>query len=111
MLAGGQADAADGIGVADHAEIEVVLQGVPVVFDLHVVRGDGGEGGDARHHIGQVAEGVLQVLGRLVGHLGKGPEGGHIDEGAAIELADVAGPGDPLSGGDGGGLTRDAGQP
>ena len=58
-----------------------------------------------------MAEGVFQVLGGLVGHLGKGPESGHIDEGAAVELSDVAGTGDPLPGGDGGGLAGDAGQP
>ena len=82
-----------GDGVAHHSVKEIVLQHLVVALDPQVVGGDGGEGGDARHHIGQMAEGVFQILGGVVGYLGEGAESGHIDEGAAVEPADIPGAG------------------
>ena len=54
-----------------------------------MVRRDGGQGRDPRHDIGQVAEGVFQLLWGIIGHLRKGSEGGHIDKGAVVEGTDV----------------------
>ena len=45
-----------------------------------------------------MAQVVLHVLGGAVGGPGKGAEGGHVDEGPAVEAAHVQGP--PAAGGD-----------
>ena len=77
------------VGVAHHAVEEVVLQHLPVVLHLHVVGSDGRDGGNPRHDIGQMAESLFQILRGIIGHLGKGPEGGHIDKGLLVQGADV----------------------
>ena len=87
---GGQIlDPTHGVGVAHHTIEKVILNGLAVVFQLQMVGGDGGQGRDPSHDIGQVSKGVFQLLGGIVCHLGKGPEGGHIDKGAVVEGPNV----------------------
>ena len=62
-----QLDAADGQGVAHHAEVKVILQNLTIVFYFKMVGGDGGQRGNALYHIGQMAKCVFQILGSGVG--------------------------------------------
>ena len=72
-----------------------------VVLHPHMVGGDGGDRGDTCHHIGQMPQGVFQILGSGVRHLSEGAEGGHIDKGAAVQLAHIPGAGDSVPCGQG----------
>lgn len=79
------------------------LHGASVVLDGQVVALEqGAQLGGSLQQIGQVAEGVLEGLGGVVGHVGKGAEGGHIDEKAVVEHPNVAGAGHAGHGGFGG---------
>ena len=96
-------------GVGDRAEEEAAVE------DL-LLRGHRGpvgpQGGQILHplqQVGQVSQIVLDGLGRAVGGPGKGPEGGHVDKGPAVEGPHVQGA--ALAGGDApGGLGRVRGE-
>ena len=54
-----------------------------------MIGGQIGQLTDAGHNVGQLAKGVFQFLWGVVGHFGKGAEGSYVDEGLAVDAADV----------------------
>ena len=82
-------------GVAHHPEEEIPLLGAPIVLHPQAVGLKGGQPGRPLQQIRQVAEDILKWLGRIVGHVGKGAEGGHIDKVRPVEAPHIHRPWHP----------------
>ena len=89
-------EAPHGDRVGHHAVDKVSLQSLPVMGHLHMAGLQLGQAFDPPQHIGQVAQDILGILGSGIAHLREHAEGGHIDEGPAVELPQITGAGTPL---------------
>ena len=81
--------APQGGGVAHRAEDELAVQHLAVGLDVGGVGPQAVQIVEALQNIGEMAQGVFRLLGRVVGRLGKGAEGGHVGEISVVEAADV----------------------
>ena len=84
-------EAPHGGGVGHRAEEELPVEGLLLRGDEGPVGAEVGEVPHPLQHVGEVAQVVFHRLGRAVGHPGEGPEGGHVDKGAAVEGPHVQG--------------------
>ena len=76
-------------GVAHHAVDKIPLFPARVGLHRQVVGVEVGQTSGPLQHIGQMAEEVFEGLGGVVGHVGKGAEGGHIDKILVVEAAHI----------------------
>ena len=88
--------APQGGGVAHRAEDEVPVEGLAVGLHPAAVGPQGVQILDALQNVCKVTQGVLRLLGRGVGRLGKGPEGGHIGEIPSVMGPQIQGMGGAL---------------
>ena len=70
----------DAGGVCGRAEEEVPLQRLPVGLHRRVDGAQAVQPPQPLQHIGQMPQGLLGFLGRVITHVGEGPEGRHIGE-------------------------------
>ena len=96
-LGGGALEAPHRDGVGHHAVAEAVGHDPAVVLHRHGVGLDGAQPGGPLQYIGQVAQHALDLLGGGVGHVGKGPEGGNVDEILPVEEPMSTGRGVPAA--------------
>ena len=89
ILAAELQEASNGGGVGHGPEEEAPLKHLAVGLDPGPVVAQGGEILHPLDDIGQMAQVVFDVLRHGIGGLGKGPEGGDVDEVPVIEAAHV----------------------
>ena len=75
--------------VADQTHQKLTVGFAAVIFQMEGIGLEGGQPLGALHQISQPAQRVFDVLGRDIGHIGKGAEGRHIGKKPFAELTHV----------------------